>query len=78
MLRRCQVAEMTPETAHTIFPQCNKPCTAATTVRTVVMLPLAVRPTHDNREGGLTVEQVWHTARMAPQELPIQFADWDA
>ena len=44
-----RVAEMPPETAHPIFPQCNRSRTAATTVRTVATLPLAVRPTRDNR-----------------------------
>ena len=43
-----QVAEMPPETAHPIFPQCNRSRTAAITVRTVAMLPLAIRPTHNN------------------------------
>ena len=44
-----RVAEMPLETAHPIFPQCNRSRTAATTVRTVATLPLAVRPTRDNR-----------------------------
>ena len=51
-----RVAEMPPETAHPIFPQCNRSRTAATTVRTaattvrtVATLPLAVHPTRDNR-----------------------------
>ena len=43
------VAEMPPETAHPIFPQCNRPRTTRTTVRAVAKLPLAVRPARDNR-----------------------------
>ena len=48
LLRRHRVAEMPLETAHPIFPQCNRPCTAAVTVCTVATLPLAVRLTRNN------------------------------
>ena len=44
-----RVADMPPETAHPVFPQCNRHHTAATTVHTVATLLLAVRLTRDNR-----------------------------